>query len=208
MNVVKVSRIISRASGKPTKFIRVITDSTNHVLAAKKHGVKIGWLIYRCETSKESPHVKQCFKCQKYGHSAIECENEQRCLRCSGQHTVKQCAEPKENAKCASVYKGCSSYQNAVVEATKRKLDIKYSAVAKRQTEMLLTISTVSAINISVLVAEVVSKIRSTFNTVSYSDIINVVSFSASRLFGDKIEGQKVHGSIKNANNNFTNVPT
>ena len=215
MNVVKVSRIISRASGKLKKLIRVITDSTNHVSAAQKHGEKIGWLIYRCEPSKEPPHVKQCFKCQKYVHSTIECKNEQRCLRCSGQHTIKQCAEPKENAKCSicggshsSVYKGCSSYQNAVVEATKRKQDIKYSAVAKRQTEMLQTNSTVSAINISVLVAEVLNKIRSTSNTMSYSDIINVVSISASRIFGDKIEGQKVHNSIKNANNHFTNVPT
>ena len=31
MNVVKVSNIRSRASGKPAKLIRVITDSTNHV---------------------------------------------------------------------------------------------------------------------------------------------------------------------------------
>ena len=215
MNVVKVSRIISRACGKPTKPIRVKTNSTNHVLAAQKHGVKIGWLIYRCEPSKEPPHVKQCFKCQKYGHSAIECKNEQRCLRCSSQHTLKQCAEPKENAKCAncggshaSVYKWCSSYQNAVVEATKRKQDIKYSAGAKRQTKMLQVNSTVSALNISVLVAEVLSKIRSTFNTMTYSNIINVVSISASRIFGDKIEGQKVHDSIKNASNNLTNVPT
>ena len=97
--------------------------------------------------------------------------------------------------------------KNAVVEATKRKQDIKYSAVAKRQTEMLPTNSTVSAINISVLVAEVLSKIRSTFKTMSYRDIINVVSISASRIFGGKI-GQKVHDGIKNANNNFTNVPT
>ena len=29
--VVKTSKIISRASGKPTKRIRVTTDSTNHV---------------------------------------------------------------------------------------------------------------------------------------------------------------------------------
>ena len=31
----------------------------------------------------------------------------------------------------------------------------------------------------------------------SYSDIINVVSVSASRTFGDKIEGQKIHDSAK-----------
>ena len=79
MNVVKVSRIISRSIGKPTKLIRVIKDSTNHVLAAQKHSVKTGWLIYRCEPSKDSPHAKQCFKCRKYGHSAIECKDEQRC---------------------------------------------------------------------------------------------------------------------------------
>ena len=59
MNVVKVSRIISRAKGKPKKLIRVITDSTNHVSAAQKRGVEIGWLIYRCAPSKEPPHVKQ-----------------------------------------------------------------------------------------------------------------------------------------------------
>ena len=84
LNVVKVSGITGQANSKPTKFIRVKTDSTNHALAAQKHGVKIGWWIYRCEPNKEPPHVKQCFKCQKYGHSAIEFKNEQRCLRCSG----------------------------------------------------------------------------------------------------------------------------
>ena len=102
----------------------------------------------------------------------------------------------------------CSSYQNAVVEATKRKPDIKHSAVAKRQTEILKPNSAVSTININVLVAELLRKIRSIFNTMSNSDITNVVSFSASRIFGNKIEGQKVHDSIKNANNNFTDVPT
>ena len=129
--------------------------------------------------------------------------------------SVNQCIEPKEKAKCAnsggshaSVYKGCSSYQNAVVEATKREQVIKYSAVARRHTEMLHPNSTVTAINISVLVAEVLSKILSTLKTMSYSDIINVVSISASRIFDHTIEGQKVYDSIKNANNNFMNVPT
>ena len=42
----------------------------------------------------------------------------------------------------------------------------------------------------------------------SYSDTINIISISASRIFDDKIEGRKVHNSIKNVNNNFTNVPT
>ena len=89
---------------------------------------------------------------------------------------------------------------------TKRKQDIKYSAVAKDNPNCS-TQTTVSAINRFVLFAEVLSKIRSTFNTMSYSDKIIVVSISISRIFGDKIEGQKVHDRIKNANNIFTNVP-
>ena len=95
MNVVNVSRIIRRAGGKPKKLVTVITDSTTQVLAAQKHGVQIGWLIYRCEPSKEPPHVKQCFKCQSYAVSGNACKNELLYLPCSGQHTVKQCTEPK-----------------------------------------------------------------------------------------------------------------
>ena len=41
MNVTKVSKITSRTSGKPTKLIRVKTDSTNLVLAAQKNGAKM-----------------------------------------------------------------------------------------------------------------------------------------------------------------------
>ena len=133
----------------------------------------------------------------------------------ASQNTLKQCTETKDKAKSpncggshASVYKRCFSYQDAFVEATKREQDMKYSAVAKIQPKMLHPNSTVSVLNMCVLVAEVFSKIQSTFNIMSYSDIINVVIVSASRIFGDKIKIQKIHDSIKNATNTFANVPT
>ena len=47
MNVIKVLRITSRANGKQTKLIRVITDCSNHEAAAIKHGVKIGGVLPR-----------------------------------------------------------------------------------------------------------------------------------------------------------------
>ena len=78
MDVTKVSRVTSRATGQPIKLIRVITESNNQVNAAQKHGVKIGWQLHRCEASREPPHVMQCFKCQKFGHSAKECTNTTR----------------------------------------------------------------------------------------------------------------------------------
>ena len=107
MDVTKVSRIISRATGQPTKLIRVITESNNQVNAAQTHGVKIGWQLYRCEASREPPHVMQCFKCQKFGHSARVCTNAIRCLRCPQDHSVKErtVAKKMPNAQTLAVLK-------------------------------------------------------------------------------------------------------
>ena len=204
MNVIKVLRITSRATGKP-KLTRVISDSQNHVTAAVKHGVKIGWVLHRCEPSKEPPHVKQCFKCQKFGHSASDCKDELRCLRCAGKHTMKSCNELKERAKYANcggshstVYRGCHAYQNAVTEANKQKQETKYSsAITWKDTQNTQSLTTTK---ILVLVAEVLSKIRNNLNTMSYSDIISVVSNSASRVFNERIDGQEIHDNIKKAN--------
>ena len=99
INVTKVSRITSRATGQPTKLIRVITESNNQVNAAQKIGVKMGWQLYRCEANREPSHNMQCFKCRKFGHSARDCSNAIRCLRCSQDQSVKECTIPKENAK-------------------------------------------------------------------------------------------------------------
>ena len=82
MKITEVSRITCRATGQPTKIIGVVTELNNQVNAAQKHGVEIGWQLHRCEASREPPHVvMQCFRCQKFGHSAKECTNATRCLR-------------------------------------------------------------------------------------------------------------------------------
>ena len=126
MNFSKVTRITSRATGQPTNLIRVITDSNNHVSAAQKHGVKIGWQLYRCETCRKPPQVMQCFKCQQFGHSAKECSNATRCLRCSQEHSVKEWTVQKENAKCsycggahATIYRGCPAHQQKLAGASR-----------------------------------------------------------------------------------------
>ena len=127
MIVSKVTQTTSRATGQPTKLIRVITDSNNHVGTAQKHGVKIGWQLYRCEASREPPHVRQCFKCQQIGNFAKECRNATRCLCCSQEHSVKECTVQKENAKCsncggahATVYRGCPAYQQKLTESSRK----------------------------------------------------------------------------------------
>ena len=143
-------------------------NKKNQVAAAEKHGVKIGWLLYRCASSKELPHVKQFFKGPIYGHFVNECTNEQQCLQSSGKDAVKQWIEPKA-AKCANcgephatVYRRCTYYQNTATEEIKN---------GKTSTEQWYKESNVSAIDLSYLIAEVLSKNLTTFNTMSYSEV-------------------------------------
>ena len=96
MKVIKVLRITSRATGKPTKLIRVITGCSNQVTVAVNYGVKKGGVLLRCEPSKEPPQIKQFFKCQKLGHFASDCKDEMRCFRCAGKNTVTSYNYSKE----------------------------------------------------------------------------------------------------------------
>ena len=149
----------------------------------------------------------QCVKYQKFGHSAKECTNAIRCLHCSQDHSVKEFAVAKENAKCsncggahATVYRWCPAYQHKLAKASKKINESKFSAVANKLKTQANTELTPSTEKIAVLVAEVLSNIRTVLNTMSYSDIMNIVSNSASRIFTEKIDGQRIHDSIKSAN--------
>ena len=144
----------------------------------------------------------QCFKCQKFGHPARYCSNAIRCLRCSQDHSVKECTFAKENAKCskcgaahATVYRGCPEYQHKLAEVSKNKNEDKFSAVANKLHSQAKTDLTLSTDKIAVLVAEVFSRIRTVLKTISYSDIKKIVSNSSSRIFNEKIDGQRIHDS-------------
>ena len=118
---------------------------------------------------------------------------------------MKSCNELKEQANCANcgsshatVYRGCRAYQNAVTEANKQKQETKYSSAVTRKDTQNTQSSTTT--KITVLVAEVLSNIRNILSTMFYSNIISVVSNSASRVFNERIDGQEIHDNIKKAN--------
>ena len=149
----------------------------------------------------------QCFKCQKFGHSARDCTDKIRCLRWSQDHSVEECRVAKENAKCsncggahATVYRGCPAYQHKLAEASKKINENKFSAVANNLNSRAKTDLTPSTEKIAVLVAEVLNKIRTVLNTMYYSEIINIVSKNPSRIFNEKIDGHRIHDSIKSEN--------
>lgn len=67
-------------------------------------GLKIKW--ERIEpTSKK---LTQCFKCQKYGHSASNCTREYKCVKCISKHEPGKCSrtpkDPESSPQCINCH--------------------------------------------------------------------------------------------------------
>ena len=62
----------------------------------------------------DSVFVLRCFKCQKYGHHSRDCEHDQVCGFCSGDHATKSCVNKTNelNFKCCNCVKAGSSNTN------------------------------------------------------------------------------------------------
>jgi len=72
---IEPNRIISKATGKPTTFLRITaTKKASEILLS--NGISFR---FRVEPNKKP---LQCFKCQQHGHTASTCINQQKCVRC------------------------------------------------------------------------------------------------------------------------------
>lgn len=67
--------------------------------------------------------VRQCFKCQRYGHSSVHCYAKPRCVKCPGDHDTKECkkkdGEPPFCVNCnthghPANYRGCQTHQKII----------------------------------------------------------------------------------------------
>jgi hypothetical protein len=75
----------------------------------------------------------QCFRCQRFGHSAMHCKSAPRCVVCSGPHNTKDCPKP-EMPKCCNCsgnhtanYGGCPFIKEArLVEKTRVEHRLSY----------------------------------------------------------------------------------
>ena len=71
--------------------------------------------------------IVQCRRCQRYGHSAVNCQMTLRCVKCGKDHTAAECslteADGKEKTFCVNCgsgghpasYRGCPAYRNVKV---------------------------------------------------------------------------------------------
>lgn len=73
--------------------------------------------------------LPQCFRCQRYSHSSLNCNLAYRCVKCAGPHDAKQCPKPNEEPpKCCNCngshvasWKGCPTHKAAMAAKMRKE---------------------------------------------------------------------------------------
>lgn len=86
-------------------------------------GIKVYWEKYKARKG-----VTQCYRCQKFGHAANNCNLKIACRRCAGNHLSTECLSPDgTNPKCANCgdthqadFRECSVYLKANSKTVKQ----------------------------------------------------------------------------------------
>lgn len=93
---VRVIRKVPTKQGKTNWLLDVESDSKNPLLDKKR--ICIDFERYHVV---EFVSITRCYKCQKFGHMANKCDGEIHCLKCAGDHNIKDCKTEKESwANC------------------------------------------------------------------------------------------------------------
>lgn len=115
-----VKQLFSKIAQSPTWKIKAAFEDESEQTELLQDGLILGYQKHRVEIYKEIPQVIQCLKCQGFGHTFYKCNNNPKCLRCRGDHNIKNCQKEKSEKKCAncggqhiSTYKGCPEFLKA-----------------------------------------------------------------------------------------------
>ncbi|KAF2347399.1 hypothetical protein FHG87_021847 [Trinorchestia longiramus] len=99
--------------------------------------VRIGYQQYRVNTYIGKPW--QCYKCQRFGHSAAFCRSAPRCVVCSGPYTSNECNKTTGRNCCncggnhTANYGGCPKMKQAKeVEKTRQIQKLSYRDAVKQ----------------------------------------------------------------------------
>lgn len=73
--------------------------------------------------------LPQCFRCQRYNHSSLNCNLAYRCVKCAGPHDAKQCPkkddEPPKCCNCngdhVASWKGCPTHKAAMAAKMRKE---------------------------------------------------------------------------------------
>ncbi len=150
-------------------------------------GLFIGYKRLRIEKYVQPISIIQCFNCQKFGYYASNCKaTDLICVKCSGQHKVKECKE--STIKCAncgnehtSSYGGCPFKQAQIKDKTDK--------INSKATSVLRSYSSILNQNKASNLEEVLKKIDEKIDIIytSIKDRFDEIENKLSKSINDKI---------------------
>ena len=99
----EAERMKSKRTGKD--FIKIKSDEPKQAEALLLGGLvcqKTG-IILRVEEFKTTPSILQCFKCQSFGHKALNCTKKEKCVVCGEAHSHKNCPNKENQSLSAQI---------------------------------------------------------------------------------------------------------
>jgi hypothetical protein len=106
-NSIKVARVATltkreKNTEAPTHSIVVFTESPEEANNIIHDGLKTqDGRIHGAQRYVPQCQIKQCYRCQGYGHKATECTRPAKCGRCAGEHETRQCEAEESEPQCA-----------------------------------------------------------------------------------------------------------
>ncbi|KAF2368491.1 hypothetical protein FHG87_000743 [Trinorchestia longiramus] len=129
---VKVERIYKGKDKIVTAFFKVVFNTTT-----LPPFVRVGYQQYRVSTYIGKPW--QCFRCQRFGHTAVNYRAAPRCVVCSGAHNSRECPSPSTRSCCncsgnhTAYYGGCLKIRQArEVEKIRQIQKLSYRDAARQ----------------------------------------------------------------------------
>jgi hypothetical protein len=125
LSTVQVARIFR--DGQPINRIRVDFRSNDDVqtIIQCSH-ISIDSIRYPAIAYKPLARIDRCFRCQQFGHKAVNCSNEPKCYKCGANHEY--------NRDCANVVKCANCNGQHMAGSPECPVKISYRR-AKRQEE-------------------------------------------------------------------------
>ena len=103
MNTINVQRVTPltkkpRNPDAPTQSIVIFTQCPEEANDAIVEGIRIEGRYHAAKRYSPQHQIKQCFKCQGYGHKSETCTRTTTCGRCAQEHETRSCIQ--EVSKC------------------------------------------------------------------------------------------------------------
>ena len=84
----------------PTESIVIFTKDAEEANRCINEGLLLGGRNFLAERYAPQYQIKQCFRCQTYGHRAETCTREARCGKCTKNHETRECNTNIKTATC------------------------------------------------------------------------------------------------------------